>query len=480
MKPIHKSLVWLRNDLRLHDNESITIAAEKSQFVTVLYCFDTGFYRKNQLGIPKTGYHRTKFLFETLENLKENLKKVGGELLIKVGKPEETIPKLCETYGFSHVFASKEITDEEVVSEQKVEKALWKQKVEINYTWQQSLIHIEDLPFPINNLPDIFTHFRKDVEKNVTVRTVLPSIKNIKCVAIESDSLPNYQELNLEIIEPEIEGVLDFKGGETEGLKRLDYYLWKTKKLSTYKETRNGLLGEGYSSKFSPWLAVGALSPRYIYQQIKQYEKEINKNSSTYWLIFELLWRDYFKYVAKKYGNLLFKKGGIKQDFTHEYVFRPEIFDKWIEGKTGIPFIDANMRELRQTGFMSNRGRQNVASFLVKDLQQPWIYGAAYFESVLIDYDVCSNWGNWNYVAGVGNDPRENRYFNILSQAKRYDKQAEYIKYWLPELQEVPNQLAQSVWELSFKEQGKFNVQLGGNYPQPIINVDKWYKTSKY
>ena len=111
----------------------------------------------------------------------------------------------------------------------------------------------------------------------------------------------------------------------------------------------------------------------------------------------------------------------------------------WVLGETGIPFIDANMKELRDTGFMSNRGRQNVASFLVKDLKVNWQMGAEYFESALIDYDPCSNYGNWNYVAGVGNDPRENRYFNILSQAKRYDPDGAFVRHWLPELAALPS-----------------------------------------
>jgi deoxyribodipyrimidine photo-lyase len=152
-------------------------------------------------------------------------------------------------------------------------------------------------------------------------------------------------------------------------------------------------------------------------------------------------------------------------------------FDKWVKGETGVPFIDANMRELQQTGFMSNRGRQNVASFLTKDLGIDWTWGAAYFESQLIDYDVCSNWGNWNYLAGVGNDPREDRYFNIGRQADMYDKQGEYVKLWLPELAKVPAEKVHFVGLLSNEEQNKYGVTLGKDYPKPIVNVNKWIKS---
>ena len=134
------------------------------------------------------------------------------------------------------------------------------------------------------------------------------------------------------------------------------------------------------------------------------------------------------------------------------------------------------MREMAATGFMSNRGRQNVGSFLVKDLGIDWTWGAAWFENLLVDYDPCSNWGNWNYVAGVGNDPREDRYFNIYSQATRYDEAGKYVKHWLPELAEVPAPKVHMVSNLSRAEQEKYGIALGQTYPMPLINPNKWLK----
>jgi deoxyribodipyrimidine photo-lyase len=211
----------------------------------------------------------------------------------------------------------------------------------------------------------------------------------------------------------------------------LEHYFFKTKSLSVYKETRNGLVGADYSSKFSAWLALGCISARSIYAQIQHYEKEIVANESTYWLVFELLWRDYFRFVMKKYGHLFFLQNGIKTSKKNSNRHNAKLFETWKNAQTGNDFINANMLELKLTGFMSNRGRQNVASYLVNDLQLDWRYGAAYFEEQLIDYDVCSNWGNWAYLAGVGNDPRENRAFNIEKQANDYDKNNTYRNLWL-------------------------------------------------
>ena len=182
------------------------------------------------------------------------------------------------------------------------------------------------------------------------------------------------------------------------------------------------MLGEDYSSKFSAWLSVGCISPREIYEEVKNYEKVFGANDSTYWLIFELLWRDYFGFYLQKDKLRFFRQASQLTSTVG--------LNAWKEGRTGEPFIDANMTELRLTGFMSNRGRQNVASYLCNNLKVDWRYGAAYFEQQLIDYDVCSNWGNWAYLAGVGNDPRANRYFNTAKQAAIYDPQGRYVQLW--------------------------------------------------
>ena len=266
----------------------------------------------------------------------------------------------------------------------------------------------------------------------------------------------------------------DRRGGETEALKRLKYYLWDTDLIKKYEETRNGLVGGDYSSKFSAYLAQGCLSPKQIYFELKKYEAERGANTSTYWLFFELLWRDFFRLMGKKYGGKIFKEGGLINKPDPKWQTDERLFNIWKDGETGIPFIDANMRELKLTGFMSNRGRQNVASFLVKDLNINWLMGAQWFESQLVDYDPCSNYCNWLYTAGVGNDPRDNRYFNILSQAQRYDAKGDFVKLWLPELADLPCEKIHRPDTLDQKEQSTYGVRLGVNYPKAMIATSKW------
>lgn len=174
------------------------------------------------------------------------------------------------------------------------------------------------------------------------------------------------------------------------------------------------MIGADYSSKLSAWLANGSISALSVYHQLKLFEKKIIKNQDTYWLFFELIWRDFFKYMSLKHRNAFFKLDGINSN-KYDWNFDYEVFQNWIDGKTNEDFVNANMIEIKKTGFMSNRGRQNVCSYWSKELLQDWRAGAAYFEAMLIDYDVYSNWGNWMYNSGVGNDPR-NRKFNIQSQ----------------------------------------------------------------
>lgn len=143
--------------------------------------------------------------------------------------------------------------------------------------------------------------------------------------------------------------------------------------------------------------------------------------------------------------------------------------DAILEAKTGYPLVDANLKELFQTGWMSNRGRQNVASFMAKILQLDWRFGAALFEHFLIDYDVSSNYGNWQYISGVGVDPREDRIFNVTLQAKKYDEKGEYIKHWLPNLASLPVPLLYQPWLINGLVMAMYKFEMVKDYPNPII-----------
>ena len=423
-------LIWFENNLRVKDNKALFEACEKHEQVIAVYCFDPRKFKKTKYGFPKTGKFRAKFLIESIKNLQENLNQLNISLLIFLQKPEEIIPEIATNHKIEAIYFQEEWTTEE----KQIIAALKKKLPTIDFQsfYTQFLFHPEDIAYDdFNEIPKVYTEFRKKCEQYVDVRKEIeipkqkPESNRIK----NTSKTPNLKELGLEDYQQDSRTAFSFKGGEDEAWKRIDYYFWKTTKLSEYKQTRNGLLGKDYSSKLSAWLANGSISAVSIFHQVKKFEHEITKNQDTYWLIFELIWRDFFKYTSLKHGNSIFKLSGIL-DKKLDWKFSIESLQQWINGETKEDFVNANMNEIAATGFMSNRGRQNVNSFWEKELKQDWRAGAAYFESVLVDYDVHSNWGNWMYNSGVGNDPRD-RKFNIKKQADLYDPDNEYADTWL-------------------------------------------------
>ncbi|MEO0059593.1 MAG: hypothetical protein RLZZ312_1240 [Bacteroidota bacterium] len=423
------NLVWFRNDLRVQDNVSLKKATEKSGKTIGVYCIDPKIFELSKYGFKKTEKFRTKFLLETLVNLKKNLADSNISLFVYLDSPANVLPKLVNDYQISDIFLQKEFTKDELRDNESVASQL------INVIWtatyDQFLFHPDDIPYKdFKSIPQVFTEFRKLCEKSSKIRNCVDiKSKSAENLVENLTKIPTLTDLGFEDFETHPESAFPFKGGETQANRRIESYFFDTENVATYKQTRNGLIGDAYSSKFSAWLANGSISARTIYWQLQEFEQQIVKNEDTYWLVFELIWRDYFKYVALKHGDLIFKIDGIlgKQ---YDWKNNDKAFRDWTNGNTREPFVNANMIELKETGFMSNRGRQNVASFWAKEWEQDWRRGAAYFESMLIDYDVHSNWGNWMYNAGVGNDPRD-RKFNIKRQAEMYDAKGEYVDLWL-------------------------------------------------
>lgn len=433
-RKIKRVVVWFRQDLRLLDNEALHEAMQRAEEVIPVYVFDARtFQGKTSFGFPKTGKFRAQFILESVQNLRQNLKAIGSNLIVRTGLPEEEVFQLVKEADASLVFCNMERSHEEVEVQNALEQKLWSIGREINYFRGKMLLYTQDLPFPVSHTPDQFSQFRKEVEKIVPIRPLIEKPIKLQAVTplINPGNMPSLANLGHKKFKSDPRKAIDFTGGETAALKRIQYYLWDTDLISTYKETRNELSGPDYSSKLSAWLAQGCISPKYVYHQIKKYEEERMANESTFWLFFELLWRDFFRLMLKKHGNHVFQPGGTKGVERTDLSENRELFEKWANGQTGVHFVDANMTELNLTGFMSNRGRQNVASYLVNDLKINWLMGAEYFESMLIDYDPASNYGNWAYIGGVGSDSRENRYFNIARQAEMYDPEGRYVKKWL-------------------------------------------------
>ena len=497
-------LLFRHTDLRVHDNLCLKRALELNVPLLPVFCFDPRYFgaKPTRYGNRRMSAKRSRFTIESVEDLRNNLRKQGLPLYVSLETPEKALEAVCNPTSDDSktiVITSKEPCSEEVRVDSRVRRILeTKLNGSLETIWQRTMYHPDDLPAKgtIERLPLKFTPWRQVVENAKTpVRVPWSMSPNVAALTWPEEwlnrsskgfaFLPTLGDLGHDdsgLDEGEDGGVMSdleegrFKGGESVALKRLKDWIWKDDCLAKYKETRNGMLGSSYSSKFSPWLAVGCLSPRTIYAECKRYERERVKNKSTYWLVFELLWRDFFQFQAVKQGNHIFlvegPLGRTDRNYSREWPGSKSALERWKNGTTGWPLVDANMRELNATGFMSNRGRQNVASFLTLEQRVDWRHGADYFEMHLLDHDVASNYGNWCAAAGLFGG-RVNR-FNILKQSNDYDKSGEYVKRWIPELRDVPTQKVHAPWKMSKDEMKRSNCQIGQDYPEPLPSICEW------
>ncbi|MFN3597497.1 MAG: DASH family cryptochrome [Rubricoccaceae bacterium] len=463
-------LLWLRNDLRVDDHPALLAALRGAGALVPVYVLDDRLFAPTRWGFPKTGAFRARFLLESLRDLRASLRARGSDLVVRRGAPADVLPALARETGAAAVFAHAEPMTEEQADEAAVREALG--GVPLRTGWAHTLLHPDDLPFALDRLPGVFTAFRKAVERAWRVRPAREAPEALPPLpgGLAPGDLPaDVGVFGLEPQTPDPRAV-PFAGGETAARARLQRYVWQDDRLRVYKETRNGLVGDDFASRLSPYLAHGALSPRRVYAEVKRYERERVANESTYWLVFELLWRDYFRFYGAQQGARLFWAAGPRARGGAQ-PFHAPLFEAWTAGQTGYPFVDAAMRELAGSGFMSNRARQNAASFWARTLGQDWRAGAAWFESLLVDYDVTSNWGNWAYVAGTGNDPRD-RTFNVVRQAQMYDADGAFMRRWVPELAAVPDRHLPAPWTLPADVARRAGVRLGVNYPNPVVRPD--------
>jgi deoxyribodipyrimidine photo-lyase len=423
-KPNKLGLHWIRHDLRLSDNEAVHTLLETCENVVVVYVFDPKCLAQNEYGHCHLGKHRHTFLDQGLSSLQTMLKDVNIDFYMLSGDPVNSVSEIatanavdCISYESHYGF-----------NEQKQICQLKTLLPTTHFIEGQShylLVH-NKLPFELADMPDVFSPFRRKVEKHLVIRE--PILKPLMQKPALNKVCLNLQ--SLKVYEPKALGSDNgYFGGDESAKARIQDYFFKTNGIATYKETRNGLDGWDFSSRFSAYLASGFVSPAYVYAQLKKYENQRVKNDSTYWLFFELLWREFFHLQAKKQGNLFFSLGGI-QHKPPVIKHSTTLFRKWKNGTTDYPIVNAGMKQLAATGFLSNRSRQLVASCLVHELGLDWRYGAAYFEEMLIDYDVASNYGNWQYLAGVGSDPRGHRQFNLVKQTQIYDPKGAFIYKW--------------------------------------------------
>ena len=420
-----KILVWFRNDLRLHDNEMLVEAIAKADEILPVYFFDPRHFEKTRYQSIKTGALRTQFLLESVIALRQSFEKLGGNILVLNGKPEDHLPQLVNDYEITEVYHHREVANEETQVSADVEDLLWKQKVNLKHFIGHTLYNKEDLPFPIKDIPDIFTQFKKKTERDALVKPCFLTPTKINFVDVKSwGNLPTLNDLSVN------EALLmaqdsEFKGGEEEAFKHLHDFLHTGEGMAL---ANTALKKNEIVSKLSPWLGLGCLSPREVYWKMK--EAEANYGLKPYFnqIVLGLLWRDYYRFMFKKYGNVFFRPTGFSTQLNAVNHPNSEQLQAWKNANTGHSLVDAMMYELNTTGYINNAARQLVALYLVYELKVNWVMGAAYFEEKLLDYNPASNWGNWANIAGVGNDERLTHSFDFEKQLKIVDPKGAYAQ----------------------------------------------------
>lgn len=390
-------IYWFRNDLRLRDNEALCSAVSSVSEVLPVYVFDPRQFDKTKLDFRRTGAMRAQFLIDAVVDLRNRLIEKGGDLLIRVGSPENIVAQLAEDYDARYVYTSKEIAPAETRIESSLSKKLKLVNIDIKLFWMDTLIHAANLPFPIAKLPSNFASFNDQIKDKLQIKEPLPEPQKISLPSeFDAGSIPTLEELGLEKSElPDQLHSDTEKAGESLAMEVLQQYLADYVKTGKPYDSTDPLT----DTRLSDWLSLGCISARYIYYEVKNAQPAEANNEP---MIENLLSRDYFHWTLLRYGPRLFKPSGVKHNFLQRWENDNAAYETWINSQTADSKINDLMQKLKTTGFLTSSERTLCANYLVNELGVNWTWGAMYFESHLMDYEVSVNWGRWNNIAGVG------------------------------------------------------------------------------
>jgi deoxyribodipyrimidine photo-lyase len=466
----HPCAVWFRKDLRLDDNRCLLEAYKRSKGrIIPIYILNPKEYEVNLLGWPRCGAYRAQFLLEALNDLKMKFKRLGSDLVIRVGPPEEILPTLADQYGATHLYTLDAQDQHEADTVKAVSEACYREGVEFIEIEGSTLYDYSRLPYEEGELPRDFITFRKELERDASPKPPELAIKKVLPLpmGLRAGKLPKLSSMNLTEFTPDPRSTISFIGGEANGLKRLKDYVWERKLLPYAYTARHGLGGEQISSKLSAWINLGCLSPRRVWYEVLAYEAKHGGSQGTYQMVYHLTMRDYMIFHAKQMGDKLYDLKGLKE-IPKVWEEDSDRFALWWQGYSGFPLIDAFMRELSSTGYISPRGRQLVSAFFVQHLKLPWTWAASCLETLLIDYHPAITWGAMQSVAGLGVKlPTQS--VHPIESGYAVDWEGAFVRYWIPELANLPSEYIYQPHHLSEEHQAHIGLILGQQYPYPIV-----------
>ncbi len=447
------TILWLRRDLRLHDHPALEAARDAERMIPV-FCFDDGL-----LGGRHASGPRTQFLLECLAELDEGLRSRGSRLFVRHGSPTTELVTLARDTGADVVHFSADVSPFARTRDAAVKRALQAADVEVvTHPGLFALDALEPVRTGQGKPYTVFTPFYKQwLSRDRRATTGAPRSLPSTGRKASAGELPTLDDLGLtqEVADPA-------PGGERAARRALSRFL--DGPVDDYADGHDTLTGRSIS-RLSPYLHLGCLSPREI-------EQRLGTSAGAEAFRRQLCWRDFYAHVL----------GHFPRNATHEFQERyrgtlkwshaERRFEAWCAGETGFPVVDAGMRQLRRHGWLHNRARLVVGSFLTKDLGIDWRWGERWFMRMLIDGDEASNNGNWQWIASVGVDPAPafQRIFNPARQLERFDPDGEYVREFVPELRDVPRDYLAEPWTMPAEVQEECGCRIGRDYPEPIVD----------
>lgn len=448
------AIVWFRRDLRLHDHPALRAALARHERVVPVFCLDDRLLHGRHASGP-----RTQFLLECLADLDGSLRERGSSLVLRHGPPERELASLARELDAQELHFTSDVSPFARERGERTRRALAKQGVELHGHPGLSVIEqLGELRTKAGGPYTVFTPFHRAWER-AERREVLGAPPELPQLprSLAKGRIPSLRSLGLEqeVYEPP-------QGGERAGRERLARFLGSD--VRAYGSGRDEL-GEESTSRLSPYLHLGCLSPREV-------ESRLPGDEGAAAFRRQLCWRDFHHQV------LLHFPRNARSEFQER--FRGKLawsqgrrsFERWCEGRTGFPLVDAGMRQLLREGWMHNRARLVVGSFLTKDLGIDWRWGERYFMRLLVDGDEANNNGNWQWIASVGTDPAPvfRRLYNPTRQMESYDPEGRYVRRWVPELAEVPEEYLREPWTMPEEVQRRAGCTIGEDYPRPIVD----------
>jgi deoxyribodipyrimidine photo-lyase len=447
------TILWLRRDLRMHDHPALEAARRADRMVPV-FCFDDAL-----LGGRHASGPRTQFLLECLAELDAALRDRGSRLFVRRGSPSREITQLARETGAESVHVSADVSPFARHRDVAVRHALGEADVEfVSHPGMFALDALEPVRTGQGKPYTVFTPFYKTwLGRPRRATTGAPRTLPPTGQKVVAGSLPTLESLGLtqEVIDPA-------PGGERAGRQALTRFL--NGPVDDYGDEHNTLTGRAVS-RLSPYLHFGCISPREI-------EERLGGSAGAQAFRRQICWRDFYAHVLGHYPR------NAVHEFQERYRGRlswshaEKHFEAWCEGRTGYPAVDAGMRQLRREGWLHNRARLIVGSFLTKDLGIDWRWGERWFMRMLIDGDEASNNGNWQWIASVGVDPAPafQRIFNPTRQFERFDPDGAYVRQYVPELRDVPDEYLAEPWTMDAATQERCGCRIGEDYPEPIVD----------